>query len=359
MNVGMYNYLRSVHSQLSHTADAFLFAPRSYTFTVRGKMNSVRENTLVIDLSVLPVRPSVAHVQKFLEDQIKLQFEDVKSIQLHHTRNCVLIEMLDKEIALRYQLNHNWKRSIVCADKAFKIPVYVDCEAVTVRVHDLPSTMSPDTISEYMLKFGEVISIRNETWKHYFPGISNGVRVLRMNLFRHIPSFITIANEPTMVTYINQPKICFHCGQAAHPSKTCKESSVATSKETTKQPSTSLPSNDGLFSQSDFPPLDNNNKKSLSPTPTNKPSAAEREQNDDEWTDIDDNTSISSTDLSETTNKRRRSKGNKETETKKVCTDQCFHNAGHDGIRLDTPSKEKSFSTKNKNEKIVTRNSKL
>lgn len=185
-------------------------------------MSSARKNTLVI--SVLPIRPEIAKVRDFLENEIKLQYSDIRSIQLHHNRNCVFIEMISHEIAVRYQKEHNWRRVMLCGDVKFRIPIFVDCDAVTIRVHDLPPSMSHVTIADHMLKYGEVISIRNEKWKHYFPGIANGVRVLRMNLLRHIPSFITIETHETMVSYIDQPKSCRHCGQPSHPGGKCPDS---------------------------------------------------------------------------------------------------------------------------------------
>lgn len=38
-------------------------------------------------------------------------------------------------------------------------PVYVDSDAVIVKVHDLPATVSHNTVHEHMVKYGKVISI--------------------------------------------------------------------------------------------------------------------------------------------------------------------------------------------------------
>lgn len=317
-------------------------------------MCAARENILVIDISVLPTRPDVGKIKLFLDNEIHLQYAEIKSIQLHNTRNCVLIEMINKEVASRYQLEHNWKRVIVAENKAYKIPVYVDGEAVTVRVNDLSSTISDASIRECMLKFGEVISIRNETWKHYFPGIPNGVRVLRMNLFRHIPSCITIENELTTVSYLNQPLFCRRCNQPAHPNKKCVElpeqNSATISTVMSAAPSKS-PSRDGLFNSDDFPPLSGEQSS------IRKPTVEERrtQEDDNEWTDCDDNdnTSSSSTDYNVVTNKRRRST-RKECDAKKVCSDQCSHNAGHENEEtIDALLKGKNAHLKNKSGKGV------
>lgn len=307
-------------------------------------MCAARENVLVVDVSVLPVRPDVGTVKEFLETQLKINYADVKGIQLHHTRNCILIEMVDKKVASRYQLEHNCKRKIVAANQEFKIPVYVDGDAVTVRVNDLPSTVSNVAVAEFMLKFGEVISIRNETWKHYFPGIPNGVRVLRMNLIRNIPSHLIIANESTTVSYMNQPITCRRCNYPAHPNRRCADSSgTTTDAAATVTPNS--PSPDTLFTGDDFPPL---SSQQLASPRASKPDVQEQKpQNDDEWTDVDDNGS-SSSDYNEVTNKRRRST-RKTNEPKKVCVNQCSPNAGH-GETVGVASKEKSC-VKNKNGK--------
>lgn len=308
-------------------------------------MCAARENVLVVDVSVLPIRPDVGTVKEFLETQLKINYADVKGIQLHHTRNCILIEMVDKKVASRYQLEHNCKRKIVAANQEFKIPVYVDGDAVTVRVNDLPSTVSNVAVAEFMLKFGEVISIRNETWKHYFPGIPNGVRVLRMNLIRNIPSHLIIANESTTVSYMNQPITCRRCNYPAHPNRRCADSSGTTTDAAATTVAPNSPSPDTLFTGDDFPPL---SSQQLASPRASKPDVQEQKpQNDDEWTDVDDNGS-SSSDYNEVTNKRRRST-RKTNEPKKVCVNQCSPNAGH-GETVGVASKEKSC-VKNKNGK--------
>lgn len=309
-------------------------------------MYGVRKNTLVIDFSVLPIRPEIGKVQSFLEKDIKLQYADVRSIQLHHLRNCVLIEMVSCEIAFRYQSDHNLKRTMLCNNKEFRIPVYVDCDAVTVRVLDLSPSISDAAICENMLQFGEVISIRDEKWKHYFPGMSNGVRVLRINLFRDIPSVITIQNEKTMVVYPNQPK----SSGSSQPGGMCSE--PHSPNETVSATSPALSSPDGLFKQTDFPPINNQQKKSSSRIPnasSGVPIAEEAKHNDDDWTDVDDNESSSSTDYNVVTHKRRRTKKQEASETKKACNNQCSPNTGHVVERIiDTFLKEKVSTMKNK-----------
>lgn len=186
-------------------------------------MGILRRNTLIVDLSVLPKRPDAAEVEKFLEEEIHLQLSDTKNIQLHNVRNCVYIEMVDAETAQRYQNNHHNRRTVLCDGKEYKIPVYVEKESVTVRIHDLPPQMPHTTVLAFVEQYGTPISITRERWRRYFPGVYNGVRILQMKLDRPIPSFVTIEGETTLVTYPNQPRTCRLCGLAVHPKQKCRK----------------------------------------------------------------------------------------------------------------------------------------
>lgn len=318
-----------------------LFALVLRTFCSGGKMNCVRKNTLVVDFSVLPVRPDVAKVEQFLENAIKLNLADVKCIQLHNTRNCVYIQMKDHDTALQYENTHNIKRVFMCNDKPFKIPVYVDSEAVTVRVCDLPPSMLHATVGEHMMRYGDVISIQNERWKNYFPGIYNGVRVLQMRLKQSIPSFITINNEIATVRHPNQIMTCRWCSKPAHPGQKCLEENASKNISISLTPTTSS-SNEHKFSDADFPPI--NNKQSTEPStksvpPRDKRAPVENEpctkivptdqeqqlnsinNDDDDDDDVNDDSSSSPYECGDSTYKRRLST-KRGKEKKKLCAIQ-------------------------------------
>ena len=179
----------------------------------------------------------------------------------------------------------------------------------------------------------------------------NGVRVVRMNLFRDIPSIITIQNEDTMVVYTNQPKLCSRCHQPTHPGQKCSSTNSA---EIPPASSSATLSADGFFKPSDFPSINDQQNKTSDPVPNapaTVPTTEEGKQYDDDWTDVDDNASSSSADYNVVTHKRRRSKKAKEIETKKACNDdQCSPTTVHAAERvLDYPSSKRVFSRSNKN----------
>lgn len=275
-------------------------------------MSSLRKNTIIVDFGVLPKRPDASQVQKFLEKEIQLQLSDTTNIQLHNIRNCVFIEMINAETAQRYQNLHNNKHIVNCDNKGFKIPVYVEKETITVRIHDLPPQMPHVTVLEFIQQYGTPISITREKWKYFFPGVYNGVRVLQMKLDRPIPSFITINGESSLVTYRNQPKTCRHCGRAAHPKQKCAKESVAATN--------------------DQPPETSNNTTqpmSVEEQSNTTNSNIEQQNNNTEINTItNDNASTSTTDSCTSAfteaivNQKRRLSGKKENESKKTCLSQ-------------------------------------
>lgn len=178
-------------------------------------MSAKRKNTLVIDFSVLPVRPNVENIAIFLGDKLDLDLGSVKSLQIHTIRNCVLIEMHTIEAAEGIADQHNLKHFI--EEENIKIPMYVEDTSTNVRIHDLPPSMPDEVVVDYMEQFGKVKSVAREKWAKYFPGIQNGVRVLRIELVKPVPSYIRIQDSVGTVNYDAQIHTCHNCQRTALP----------------------------------------------------------------------------------------------------------------------------------------------
>ncbi|XP_062704062.1 uncharacterized protein LOC134286466 [Aedes albopictus] len=189
-------------------------------------MASIRKNTLVVDFNVLPVRPSAADIEKFLSKSLEIEMTSVKNLQLHTIRNCALIEMRTLEAAERLASAHHLKHSMQAGKNNFNIPVYVEDTAINVRIHDLPPSVPNSAVAEHMKQYGKVISVARELWKKFFRGIPNGVRVVRIELSKYIPSFIRIQDQLTAVSYRSQVPTCMRCEQKAHPKLKCSEAAT-------------------------------------------------------------------------------------------------------------------------------------
>ncbi|XP_039452386.1 uncharacterized protein LOC120431315 [Culex pipiens pallens] len=151
-----------------------------------------------------------------------------KCLQLHNTRNGILIEMADLATATKVAADNHMKHVLRSGEKNFLIPVYVDDNAVDVRVHDLPPGMPNDDIADGMAQYGEVLTITDDVWKNFFPGIPNGVRVLRMKLSKQVPSYVSIKGQLSLATHAGQIPTCRRCGQKSHPEKTCSSAKAKT-----------------------------------------------------------------------------------------------------------------------------------
>lgn len=199
-------------------------------------MDTIRKNTVVVDFSVLPTRPNAAEVHKFLVHQIQLDIATVKNLQLHNIRHQALIELHHLETAEGLATAHNLKHSVQVGNKKFLIPVFLEDTAINVRVHDLPPDMPNKDVADHMKQYGLVKSVVREVWKKYFPGTPNGVRVVRIELQKHIPSYIQIHDQMSLVSYRNQPTTCRSCSQRTHPNMKCSEAAGTAQQHTTNKP---------------------------------------------------------------------------------------------------------------------------
>ncbi|XP_052565904.1 uncharacterized protein LOC128093383 [Culex pipiens pallens] len=158
-------------------------------------MSKYRRNAVVLDFNVMPVRPDIETVSKFIAKGLTLDLKRTKNLQFNNSRNHVIIELGSPEEASELADQHNLKHNLRWSGRNFAIPIFVEDNAIQVRVHDLPPHMPNDLITSHLEAYGEVRSIRNEVWRDYFPGIPNGVRAVRMVLSKPIPSFIQVESD--------------------------------------------------------------------------------------------------------------------------------------------------------------------
>jgi N-dimethylarginine dimethylaminohydrolase len=68
----------------------------------------------------------------------------------------------------------------------------------SVRVAGLPPEVKDTVLSSTMMKYGDVQTITDGQWARYYRYyVSNGVRLVQINLKKHIPSQIYIAGTKT------------------------------------------------------------------------------------------------------------------------------------------------------------------
>lgn len=193
-------------------------------------MAGFRKNSIVIDLSVMPVRPKLNTVQEFIFTKMKLDMSQVKNLQTSITKSQVIIEMDSAVTAENIVMQHNMKHTLEHDKQLYHIPVQPADNAVEVRVYDLPPHMPHNLITAQFSAYGKILSVRNDVWKDYFPGVPNGVRILRMEIQKPIPSYVPVAGELAYVLHSNQVKTCKHCTQKIHIGKSCSAARKETSR---------------------------------------------------------------------------------------------------------------------------------
>lgn len=187
------------------------------------KMSGYRKNAVVIDFGVVPTRPKIDKVRDFVFQQMCLDISRIKSLQTKMTNGQVLIETDSAELAEQLISEHHLKHKLTIDGKSYLIPVQSIDNTREVRIYDLPPQMPNKMIETHFSTYGQVTSIKDETWKEHFPGVLTGTRIIRMKLRKHIPSYVEVAGETSYVSYKGQIRTCKHCVRPLHMGKSCVE----------------------------------------------------------------------------------------------------------------------------------------
>lgn len=91
-----------------------------------------------------------------------------------------------------------------------------------IRIENLPSEVSNDTLRATLAPYGKFMDIQDERWsKANRYAVANGVLLVTMLLSRHVPSHLTVAGHRVLLSYEGQPATCYGCGEVNHTYKGC------------------------------------------------------------------------------------------------------------------------------------------
>lgn len=195
-------------------------------------MDTLTERTFVLNFRALPGKLKYADVFDFIANKLGFDLSQVKHLQISNGK--VYVGTESPQIAQNMVQEHNMKHEYSHDGKAYNIPLEMEDGSIEVRVHDLRPRTTHRMLAQRMREYGEILSIREETWKDHLPGIPNGVRILRMKLVKPIPSYVQVDTEMTLVTYRGQVATCKHCNRNVHYAQKCSEyaKSIKTSVNT-------------------------------------------------------------------------------------------------------------------------------
>lgn len=182
-----------------------------------------RENTFRINYANVPKMPSSEVVHRFVGEKLGLKREEVLRIQYSRNLSVAFVKVISLELAQEVVENNDNKHEVIVDGKPYKLRLVMEDGAVDVKLYNLSEDVTNDKIMKFLSGYGETFSIREELWdeKHFFPGLPNGVRIVRMIAKKNIPSYVSIDGETTLVSYFGQQHICRYCNESAHNGISC------------------------------------------------------------------------------------------------------------------------------------------
>lgn len=102
-----------------------------------------------------------------------------------------------------------------------KVPVEAVGPPVTyVNVYRYPAFLPDEVLSNALAQFGKVKSISFATLPSRQTKL-NGVRLVKIEMSRPVPNFLTIAGHRVMCEYRGMRRVCARCGESGHMATAC------------------------------------------------------------------------------------------------------------------------------------------
>jgi hypothetical protein len=182
-----------------------------------------RQNTLVCIFEMSSPRISAYHIHERIFESLRLEgplYDSNRRTEARHVY--IKFQNLDKLQAILRETggkkeyrNENGEISRVQIEMA-------GMGIRTVRIVNLPPEVPDSTIKNILSCYGEVKEIKEERWlKTYRYKIPNGIRLATLNLRKHIPSYLHMANNRVLLSYEGQPVTCYGCGATGHLYQDC------------------------------------------------------------------------------------------------------------------------------------------
>ena len=162
-----------------------------------------RQSTIVCAFDQRSPRITVYHIQEWVNEKLRLEEDDISMIQIDGRRRRVFIKFTNgirmhrllQDTAGTQEFKHDTGElsqvNISIAGMGFR----------KVRIANLPPEVPDRTIRDNLAKYCEVKDIKEELWtKAYRYKVSNGIRIVEMNLKLHLPSHMIIVGHRVLVS---------------------------------------------------------------------------------------------------------------------------------------------------------------
>lgn len=206
----------------------------------------LRKDTIKFTFDRSYVRPKPLELKIWLSEKVRITQDDIEGVHLSFVQCAMYVKLKDPtmcniivdRIGDRIKFNHSdghVSDVLVC---------HAGLGIRTVRVFELPFEVPAEAIDDAFKPYGRVISNVAEKWAeaHMFP-VLNGVRQVKIELLRHLPSYMNICGYRALIIYDGQPRTCALCGSTGHVRAECKKKRVAqlpSAEEVTSGPVTAM-----------------------------------------------------------------------------------------------------------------------
>jgi len=180
--------------------------------------------TMVCTFDLKSPRISAFQVHEFIFETMGLTEDDICMIQIDGPRRRVFIKFVAEQ-KLEATLRETGGALTYRHVEGEQSQVLVERAGMgmrDVRIANLPPEVQNRAVSEALTCYGETMEIKDEMWTNaYRYKISNGIRQVKLNLKKHLPSRLTIAGYTVEVTYPGQPATCYACHEPGHVFAVC------------------------------------------------------------------------------------------------------------------------------------------
>lgn len=170
------------------------------------------------------IRPKAFEIKKWFIEKVLINGDDVEGVHLSFVTNSVYLKMKTPELCSSVVDRCGGKIKFLHSDGTVsEVTVsYAGFGIRTLRVFELPFEIPAEEINIALRPYGRIISNIAEKWDetYMFP-VLNGVRQVKIELQKHIPSFINICGFRALIIYDGQPKTCALCNSTEHVRSEC------------------------------------------------------------------------------------------------------------------------------------------
>ena len=179
---------------------------------------SWRKNTICGAFQPESPQARALQVHNFLFNELKLHFHELITIELEPGVKKFYFKLNDQQ-RFRQILDLGSARFVHDDGETSQV-LLTDAGSPgyrVLRLFRLPLELPDADVTAALAPYGRVIEVAYEKWVNYQgKGLLNGIRDVKIELQKNVPSYLKIRGVEALILYDGQPKTCRKCGQEGH-----------------------------------------------------------------------------------------------------------------------------------------------